>query len=82
MTHPLLDIVEMEPHEIKETVEMGPDIYAEFTSQFGNPGAPAATVKRYVSGIRAAGVERAFIGTDTGQINAILQPDALGQIGQ
>ena len=77
ITHPLLDIVDMHDDQIKEVVSLGPEIYAEFTSQFGNPGAPAATVKRYISGIRAAGVEHAFISSDTGQLNAILQPDAL-----
>ena len=82
LTHPLLDIVDMEDEQIREVVSMGPNIYAEFTSQFGNPGAPAATVKRYVSGIRAAGVERAFVSSDTGQLNAILQPDALANAAQ
>ena len=77
ITHPLLDIVEMEPHEIKETVEMGPEIYAEFTSQFGNPNARPEVVKLYVEGIRAAGVEHAFVSSDTGQVNSNWQPDAL-----
>lgn len=77
LTHPLLDIVDMEDEQIKEVVSMGPNIYAEFTSQFGNPGAPAALVERHVSGIRAAGVERAFVSSDTGQAGATLQPDAL-----
>ena len=77
LTHPLLDIVEMTPAEIKETVAMGPEIYAEFTSQFGNPGARPEVVKLYVEGIRAAGVEHAFISSDTGQLNSNWQPDAL-----
>jgi hypothetical protein len=77
ITHPLLDIVDMHDDQIKEVVSMGPQIYAEFTSQFGNPNAPAANVKRHVSGIRAAGVERAFVSSDTGQLGAIFQPDAL-----
>ena len=78
VTHPLLDIVDMHDDQIKEIVGMGPNIYAEFTSQFGNPGAPAANVtRRYVSGIRAAGVERAFVSSDTGQAGAAFQPDAL-----
>jgi hypothetical protein len=77
ITHPLLDIVDMHDDQIKEIVSMGPNIYAEFTSQFGNPGAPAANVTRHVNGIRAAGVERAFVSSDTGQLNAAFQPDAL-----
>jgi hypothetical protein len=77
ITHPLLDIVDMTPAEIKETVAMGPEIYAEFTSQFGNPGARPELVKLYVEGIRAAGVEHAFVSSDTGQVNSNWQPDAL-----
>ena len=77
VTHPLLDIVDMHDDQIKEVVSMGPNVYAEFTSQFGNPGAPAANVMRHVSGIRAAGVERAFVSSDTGQAGAAFQPDAL-----
>src|SRR6516225_5395580 len=45
ITHPLLDIVDMTPAEIKEVVSLGPEIYAEFTSQFGNPGAKPEMVK-------------------------------------
>ena len=77
ITHPLLDIVDMTPTEIKEVVDMGPAIYAEFTSQFGNPGAKPEMVKLYVEGIRAAGVEHAFVSTDTGQVGSYFQPDAL-----
>jgi hypothetical protein len=77
ITHPLLDIVDMTPAEIKETVAMGPEIYAEFTSGFGNPNARPEMVKLYVEGIRAAGVEHAFVSSDTGQINSNWQPDAL-----
>src|SRR5689334_22595289 len=77
ITHPLLDIVDMTSAEIKETIAMGPEIYAEFTSQFGNPGARPEVVKLYVEGIRAAGVEHSFISSDTGQINSNWQPDAL-----
>ena len=77
LTHPLLDIVEMEPHEIKETVEMGPEIYAEFTSQFGNPNARPEVVKLYLETIRLVGPEHSFISSDTGQLNSIWQPDAL-----
>jgi hypothetical protein len=77
ITHPLLDIVEMTPAEIKETVAMGPEIYAEFTSGFGNPNARPEMVKLYMEGIRAAGVEHAFVSSDTGQLNSNWQPDAL-----
>jgi Family of unknown function (DUF6282) len=77
ITHPLLDIVDMTAAEIKETVAMGPEIYAEFTSGFGNPNARPEVVKRYVEGIRAAGVEHAFVSSDTGQLNSNWQPDAL-----
>jgi hypothetical protein len=77
ITHPLLDIVDMHAAEIKEIVGMGPEIYAEFTSQFGNPNARPEVVKTYVEGIRAAGVEHAFVSSDTGQLNSNWQPDAL-----
>ena len=77
ITHPLLDIVEMEPKEIKETVEMGPEIYAEFTSQFGNPNARPEVVKLYLETIRLVGPEHSFISSDTGQLNSNWQPDAL-----
>jgi Family of unknown function (DUF6282) len=77
ITHPLLDIVDMTPAEIKEVVAMGPEIYAEFTCQFGNPNARPEIVKTYVEGIRAAGVEHAFLSSDTGQVNRILHPDLL-----
>jgi hypothetical protein len=77
VTHPLLDIVDLHDEQIKEVVGMGPNIYAEFTALFGNPNAPAATMKRYVSGIRAAGVERAFVSSDSGQAGAAFHPDVL-----
>ena len=77
ITHPLLEIVDMEPKEIKETVEMGPEIYAEFTSQFGNPNARPEVVKQYVEAIKLVGAEHSFISSDTGQLNSIWQPDAL-----
>jgi len=77
VTHPLLDIVDMEPEEIKSTVAMGPEIYAEFTSQFGNPGAQPAVVKRYVETIRLVGPEHSFLSSDTGQLGSNWQPDAL-----
>src|SRR5204863_5675928 len=57
ITHPLLDSVDMTNADIKETVAMGPEIYAEFTGQFGNPGGNPDTVKTYIAAIRAAGVE-------------------------
>ncbi|HET9360319.1 MAG TPA: DUF6282 family protein [Vicinamibacterales bacterium] len=77
LTHPLLDIVDMHDEQIKEVVGMGPGIYAEFTALFGNPNGRPETVKRYVSGIRAAGVERAFVSSDSGQAGAAFHPDAL-----
>jgi hypothetical protein len=77
VTHPLLDIVDMTPAEIKETVAMGPEIYAEFTSQFGNPNARPEVVKLYLETIRLVGPEHAFISSDTGQLNSNWQPDAL-----
>ena len=67
----------MEPEEIKSTVAMGPEIYAEFTSQFGNPGAQPAVVKRYVETIRLVGPEHSFLSSDTGQLGSNWQPDAL-----
>jgi hypothetical protein len=77
ITHPLLDVVDMHDAQIKEAISLGPEIYAEFTSQFGNPNATPETLKRYVSGIRAAGVEHAFVSSDTGQLGSPFQPDAL-----
>ena len=79
ITHPLLDVVDMTPAQIKQAVALGPEVYAEFTSQFGNQNARPETVKQYVEGIRAAGVDHAFVSTDTGQINSDFQPDALAK---
>jgi hypothetical protein len=80
ITHPLLDSVGMTHAQIKEAVSVGPEIYAEFTSQFGNPTATPETIENYVGGIRAAGVEHAFVSSDTGQLNSIWQPDALANV--
>ena len=77
VTHPLLDSVDMDDAQIKEVVGLGPGIYAEFTALFGTPNASPATVKRYVSGIRAAGVEHAFVSSDTGQAGTAFHPDVL-----
>jgi hypothetical protein len=63
--------------QIKEAVALGPEIYAEFTSQFGLPTAKPEMVKQYVSGIRAAGVGHAVVTSDTGQLGSPFQPDAL-----
>jgi hypothetical protein len=77
ITHPLLEMVGMHDAQIKEAVGLGPEIYAEFTSQFGNANAPPERLKQYVSAIRAAGVEHAFVSSDTGQLGSPFQPDAL-----
>jgi hypothetical protein len=77
ITHPLLGSVGMSDAQIKEAVGLGPEIYAEFTSQFGRPNAAPEMVKRYVGAIRAAGVEHAFVSSDTGQLTSPFQPDAL-----
>jgi Family of unknown function (DUF6282) len=77
ITHPLLDIVDMTPEEVHEAVNMGPEIYAEFTSQFGNPNGNPEVLKQYIAGIRAAGVGHAFVSSDTGQLGSKFQPDAL-----
>jgi len=79
ITHPLLDVVDMTPEQIKQAVALGPEIYAEFTSQFGNQNARPEMVKQYVEAIRAVGVDHAFVSTDTGQINSDFQPDALAK---
>jgi hypothetical protein len=79
ITHPLLDVVDMKPEEIKQAVALGPEIYAEFTSQFGNQNARPEMVKQYVDAIRMVGVDHAFVSTDTGQINSDFQPDALAK---
>ena len=76
-THPLLDSVDMEDEEIKEAVNMGPEIYAEFTNFFCGAAVRPEVVARYMSGIRAAGVNHAVITSDTGQLNSLFQPDAL-----
>jgi hypothetical protein len=82
ITHPLLDVVEMTDAQIKEAVSAGPEIYAEFTSQFGNATAAPEMVQRYVRGIRAAGVDHAFVSSDTGQLGSPFQPDALAAAAQ
>jgi hypothetical protein len=79
ITHPLLDVVDMNLDQLKQAVALGPEIYAEFTSQFGNQNARPETVKQYVEAIRAAGVDHSFVSTDTGQINSDFQPDALAK---
>jgi hypothetical protein len=79
ITHPLLDVVDMTPEQIKQAVALGPEIYAEFTSQFGNQDPSSPMVKQYVGGIRAAGIDHAFVSSDTGQINSDFQPDALAK---
>jgi len=82
VTHPLLDVVEMTDAQIKEAVSLGPEVYAEFTSQFGLPTAAPEMVKRYVSGIRAAGVEHSVLTSDTGQLGSPFQPDALANVAR
>jgi hypothetical protein len=77
ITHPLLDVSDYSLEELKEAVSLGPEVYAEFTSQFGNAGASAEDVEKYVAGIRAAGVEHSFVSSDTGQLGSKFQPDAL-----
>jgi hypothetical protein len=77
ITHPRLSAVGMNHDQIKEIVGLGPEIYAEFTSQFGRENAAPDMVKDYVNAIRAAGVEHAFVSSDTGQLNSVYQPDAL-----
>jgi hypothetical protein len=79
ITHPLLDVVDMTVDQLKQAVALGPDIYAEFTSQFGGQNARPEMVKQYVEAIRAIGVDHAFVSTDTGQINSDFQPDALAK---
>jgi hypothetical protein len=79
ITHPLLDVVDMTPDQIKQVVALGPEIYAEFTSQFGHQNARPEMVKQYVEAIRTVGVDHAFVSTDTGQINSDFQPDALAK---
>jgi hypothetical protein len=82
VTHPRLSAVGMSHEQIKEVVGLGPEIYAEFTSQFGRPTAAPAMVKDYVAAIRAAGVEHAFVSSDTGQLGSEYQPDALALAAQ
>jgi 3,4-dihydroxy-2-butanone 4-phosphate synthase len=82
ITHPRLSAVGMNHAQIKEIVSLGPEIYAEFTSQFGRPTAQPEMVKDYVDSIRAAGVEHAFVSSDTGQLRSPFQPDALAAAAQ
>jgi hypothetical protein len=77
ITHPLLEMVGYTNAQIKEAVGLGPEIYAEFTSQFANPNATPEAVREYVTAIRAAGVENSFVSSDTGQLRSKFQPDAL-----
>jgi Family of unknown function (DUF6282) len=79
ITHPLLDVVGMTPAQIKQAVALGPEIYAEFVSPFGNQEPSSPIVKQTIEGIRAAGVDHAFVSSDTGQINSVFQPDALAK---
>ena len=79
ITHPLLDVVGMTPAQIKQAVALGPEIYAEFVSPFGNQDPSSPIVKQTIEGIRAAGVDHAFVSSDTGQINSVFQPDALAK---
>jgi predicted metal-dependent TIM-barrel fold hydrolase len=69
----------MTPAQIKEAVALGPGIYAEFVSPFGNQDPSSPIVKQTVEGIRAAGIDHAFVSSDTGQINSVFQPDALAK---
>jgi hypothetical protein len=82
ITHPRLSAVGMSHAQIKEIVGLGPEIYAEFTSQFGRPNAAPDMVKDYVGAIRAAGVDHAFVSSDTGQLGSPFQPDALASAAQ
>ena len=82
ITHPRLDVVDMTNAQIKEAVGLGPEIYAEFTSQFGLPTAKPELVQDYVSAIRAVGVEHSFVSSDTGQLGSPFQPDALAWAAQ
>jgi hypothetical protein len=77
ITHPRLDSADYSPAQIKEAVALGPEIYAEFTSQFGRANADPKMVDEYIESIRAAGVEHAFVSSDTGQLGSEFQPDAL-----
>jgi uncharacterized protein DUF6282 len=77
ITHPLLEVSDYSVAEIKEAVGLGPNVYAEFTSQFGNANVNPKMLDEYVAGIRAAGVEHAFVSSDTGQLRSKFQPDAL-----
>ena len=82
ITHPRLPAVGMSHAQIKEIVALGPEIYAEFTSQFGRPNASADLLKDYAGAIRAAGAEHAFVSSDTGQLGSEYQPDALALAAQ
>ena len=89
ITHPLLEAVGLTNEEIAEFVNLGPGIYAEFVSSFGNENAPRERTERRgrsivenVEGIRAAGVEHAYVSSDRGQGNNDWQPDALAKAAQ
>jgi hypothetical protein len=79
VSHPMLQNFE-DPAQVKEIVSLGPNVWVEFTSQFGNPNADPATVKKYIGSIRAAGVEHSYVSSDTGQLGSKYQPDALADV--
>jgi hypothetical protein len=60
-------------------VRLGPEIYSEHT---GNFASTPEGLEREIAAIRASGVERAFVSSDTGQANSEFHPDRLARLAQ
>jgi hypothetical protein len=79
ITHPMMRSVGFTPAQLGEAVRLGPEIYSEHTGNFANT---PEGLDREIAAIRASGVERAFVSSDTGQMNAEFHPDRLARIAR
>ena len=79
ITHPMMGSVGFTPAQLGETVRLGPEIYSEHT---GNFASTPEGLEREIAAIRASGVERAFVSSDTGQANSEFHPDRLAGLAQ
>ena len=79
ITHPMQGSVGFTPAQLGETVRLGPEIYSEHT---GNFASTPEGLEREIAAIRASGVERAFVSSDTGQANSEFHPDRLARLAQ
>ena len=79
IAHPMMGSVGFTPAQLGETVRLGPEIYSEHTGNFANT---PEGLEREIAAIRASGVERAFVSSDTGQANSEFHPDRLARLAQ